>query len=195
VKRRPRGGGEVDGAHLTDHEVMARVREDEPSGLAELVRRFWGPLISFTVRYVENEDHAEDIVQETFTRVWERRAHWQPTGSVSAYLHQVARRLALNETRRLRRRRHFFGILLRDRDEPRSPDEHLASDERRAAVDQAIASLPPRQHEIFVLARYHRLTHAEIAETLEISPATVSNHMTSALKSLRRKLERFAGDL
>jgi RNA polymerase sigma-70 factor, ECF subfamily len=99
----------------------------------------------------------------------------------------ITRRLALNEVRRMRRRRLFA---LRHREEigPSAAVPDAVDEEVRAEVESAIASLPPRQREVFILSRYHRLTHTEIAETLSISAATVSNQMTSALRHLRRRL-------
>lgn len=178
--------------HITDDEVMAAVQAGETLALSELVRRFWTPLVSYAFRLLENVDGAEDVVQETFARVWERRAEWRSTGSVKAFLYVIARRLALNETRRIRRRRFFFRRHRQELDAFSSPTDSDFDDDMRAAVNAAVAALPARQREIFVLARYHRLSHAEIAETLGISRATVSNHMTAALKRLRRELKGVA---
>lgn len=180
---------------LTDNELMAAVQAGETAALAELVRRFWVSLVSYAGRFLDNMDSAEDVVQETFTRVWERRASWRPTGSAASFLYQITRRLALNEARRVRNQRILFRRHREHLDESHSPAEPSLDDELRTAVNAAIESLPPRQREVFVLSRYHRLTHAEIAAALGISPATVSNQMTTAVKALRRKLEGIDRDV
>lgn len=174
---------------------MAAVRAGETTALAELVRRFWAPLVAYARKFLDNMDSAEDIVQDTFTRVWERRARWRPTGSVAAFLYQITRRLALNEARRVRNQKVWFRKHRAHLGESHLPAEPSSDDELRTAVNAAIASLPSRQQEVFVLSRYHRLTHAEIASALGISPATVSNQMTSAVQTLRRKLEGIARDV
>ena len=60
--------------------------------------------------------------------------------------------------------------------------------EERAAVERAIAALPPRRREIFILVRVHGLSYGEVAEILQISPQTVANQMSAALTTLRRLL-------
>jgi len=61
------------------------------------------------------------------------------------------------------------------------------------AVRSALADLPPRRREVFSLARFHGLSYAEIAETLDVSPQTVANQMSAALSTLRKQLAPFIG--
>ncbi|MGH7554201.1 MAG: RNA polymerase sigma factor [Longimicrobiales bacterium] len=78
---------------------MERVRRGEEAALDALLRRYWRPLVAFSLGFVRDLDNAEDVVQEAFVRVWQRRCDWQPNGSVRSYLYRVTRNISLNERR------------------------------------------------------------------------------------------------
>jgi RNA polymerase sigma-70 factor, ECF subfamily len=173
----------------SDEALMLAIVADQPIALDALLSRYWAPLVRFAYRFGCSKDAAEDVVQECFVCLWERRKEWQPTGSVRSFLYRVARNLALNESR-------FRRVRLERRDDvsdatntaPVTPGERFEESEIRRAVEQAISDLPRRRREIFILARYHNLSYAEIAEALGISPQTVANQMSSALRTLRKSL-------
>jgi RNA polymerase sigma-70 factor, ECF subfamily len=150
------------------------------------------------VELVGQPDDAEDIVQETFVRIWRHRAEWKPSGTVGAYLYRITRNLALNVVRNRRIRQRLAEVrgeeLFRVATPP-TADEVFEAELLQEELEAAIASLPERRREIFVLCRYHRLSHREIAQTLGISIQTVANQMRSALADLRRALiHHFEGE-
>ena len=171
--------------------LMALVREGDRNALQTLLERFWEPLLLYAADVVGYRDDAEDIVQETFLHVWRNRASWYPTGTVGAYLYRITRNLSLNAVRSRRTREKWSKL---GSDDPfRNPPPPTAEEEfemelLREEVEAAIATLPERRREIFILSRYHGLTHREIAGTLGISVQTVSNQMGTALSDLRRLL-------
>lgn len=173
----------------SDLELMQRISTGDPSALEQLLRRYWHPLVRYGASLLRSVDAAEDIVQETFVRVWERRSDWRPGGSVPAFLYQITRNLALNERRRRRVRvRWLERVRGEDRAPSPPPTELLEVEERRELVQQAIQALPERRREVFILAWFHRLSYHQIAEILGVSRNTVSNHMTAANADLRRRL-------
>ncbi|MBI4421633.1 MAG: sigma-70 family RNA polymerase sigma factor [Gemmatimonadetes bacterium] len=119
-------------------------------------------------------------------RVWDLRREWRPRGSLQAYLYRIARNLALNERRRLRVRAR--GTPAASSGGTSDPIERLERLELARTVERAIVSLPERRRQVFLLARFHDLTYAEIAESLDLSPQTVANQMSAALAQLRRLL-------
>ena len=179
-------------ASVSDEALMEGVRAGRAESLRVLLHRYWTPLVSYASGVVETADDAEDVVQETFVRIWRHRADWTPSGTVVAYFYRITRNLALNAKRdRLSHddrgdSRLSSGFL--HQAVPRTPEENFASEALRKELNNAINSLPDRRREIFVLSRFHGLTHGEIAETMGISPQTVSNQMSSALTDLRKAL-------
>jgi RNA polymerase sigma-70 factor (ECF subfamily) len=165
----------------------------DPAVLDGLLDQYWTPLVTYAATLLRSWDAAEDVVQETFVRIWERRESWSTAGSVRALLFQIARNLALDETRR--RDRH---LTLLDGESPMArrittPADELEGAELEAAYREALANLPERRREVFLLSRQHGLSYREIADTMDISPQTVANQLSAALAELRRSLESFLG--
>ncbi|HEY8469354.1 MAG TPA: sigma-70 family RNA polymerase sigma factor [Longimicrobiales bacterium] len=175
-----------------DRALMELALRGDADAFADLVRRYWSPLAAYARRLLGgNREAGEDLAQEAFLRIWNGRLQWRPTGSVRAFLYGLVRNLALNERRSARVRVRAIGRLramLRDWYQRPSPLELVEQAEERAAVERAIAALPPRRREIFILVRVHGLSYGEVAEILEISPQTVANQMSAALTTLRRLL-------
>lgn len=146
----------------------------------------WTPLIRYATLFLGSVDDAQDIVQEAFVRLWEQRAELRASGSIRAYLYQIARNLAINEQKRrdLHRR-------LESRETERllprlaTPAQALDASELEAVVRLAVESLPARRREAFVLAHLDDLPHREIAGIMDIAPQTVANQISAALAELR----------
>jgi RNA polymerase sigma-70 factor (ECF subfamily) len=138
------------------------------------------------------EDAPEDVVQETFIRLWEHRERWRLEGSVRALLYTITRRAALDQRKRThRRQRTQAGSREASRNVP-TPAEQVEGQELHDAVETVIANLPPRRKEVFILARFDGLSYGQIAEVMGISLQTVANHFSLALADLRRSLADFS---
>lgn len=174
-----------------DEALMEKIREGRRGALGTLMERYWSPLVGYAAGIVGGRDPAKDVVQEAFIRVWQKREEWSSGGSAGAYLYRIVRNLGLNarRDRKTSSRRHDECGKMRARHAPpRTPAEALTAESLRAEVEAAIDALPERRREVFVLSRFHGLTHREIAEAMGISPQTVSNQMTAALSELRDAL-------
>lgn len=180
-------------SEMHDRTLMERVREGDAASLDVLVGRYWTKLFHYAMGLLRDRDSANDVVQETFIRIWRFREKWTPSGTVSAYLYHVARNLALNSGRDRRTRTGSTDVMrgtYLDRPPPSTPEQELESRRLEAEVRAAIDALPPRRREVFILSRFHQLTHEEIADTMEISSQTVANQMSSALSELRALLSQ-----
>jgi len=141
----------------------------------------------FIARMTGSPEAAEDAVQETFCRLWERRRTWRVEGSVGGLLFRLARNIAISEHRHLQAEERAASIagetLPTHHDAPERPDAEL-----RAVLEDAIATLPPRRREVFLLRVVHELSYKEIAAVMGTSPQTVANQLSHALGELRKKL-------
>jgi len=177
-----------------DVALVGRLALDDAQALGQLLERYWGPMVAFAMEKVRSQDAAEDLVQEAFVRVWERRRQLRPQASPRAYLYRVLRNLIIDEYRRRRLRDRFAQLVGRSEvsDAP-SAVATLEADELAGAAGRAIAALPERRRDVFVLAHLHGLSYKEVAETLGITPRTVANHMSLALAQLREALAVHTG--
>jgi len=171
-----------------DEELIRRLRASDESALELLVAAYWQRLIRFVEGILDRAGGADDVVQETFIRLWMRRKELRLEGSLRAFLYTMARNAAIDERRRLGRRT----VLANRADPPQTPSSPLAAAEAsqlQAVATQAIAALPPRRREVFRLARFEGLSYKEIAEVMGLSPQTVANQMSRALTELHEALD------
>ena len=181
----------------TDEEAMCRVkRHDDHSEFARLMKRWEGPIRRLCTRMVGDAHRGEDLAQDTFLRLFEKRKAYEPTGRFSTFLWRIALSLCYDEIRRQQRRREF----LREPEDEQPEMDEAASDgpgpDARAAqleegelVRGALQQLPEIYRAVLVLRHYENLKLNKIAEILEIPEGTVNSRMAEALSRLSRLLE------
>lgn len=172
--------------------LVLRIRAGDAQAFEALFHAFHAGLCAFAYRYVKSREVAEEIVQEVFLFLWERRETLDVRDSIKNYLFTAVRNAAVSWLRheRVVARRQVETLELFSRPAP-SPDSMAISGELLAAVRRAIDRLPERCRLIFTLHREQGLTYGEIAQVLGLSPKTVEVQMGRALKALRKGLARF----
>ncbi len=178
----------------TEHALVERIRADDVDAFEELFRAYYAPLTSFAYAHSDSREVAEEIVQELFLAIWERRAEWQVTTHLRSYLYVAT----LNRVRSFRRsqrvHRAAHDVLARDgrarnaHEAPERSDDAIAHHETASAIRTAIAELPARTREVFLLNRDAGLSYREVAMRLGVTVKTVEFHMGRALASLRERL-------
>src|SRR5690606_38619014 len=158
-----------------------------------LLALYWKPLVRYAHALVGSMDDAEDVVQDVFVELWNRRLSWRGIESIRSYLYRSTRNRALNERRRRKVRVAWFDANRGEQRRPPTPAETLQTQELRRAVESALGRLSPRRREVFVLYSGHSLSYHEIGAIMGISYQTVANHMSAALRDLRRALADYAG--
>lgn len=176
-------------------DLIRGVQAGAAGSMNDLLRKYWPGVVEYVVRYVEHSDAAEDIAQELFLGLWQKKLTWKQEGSLRSFLYGVARNLARNQGRRWREVRvaSLEKLNVDPIDTARSPSDTFVDRELQAHYERAVSGLPARRHEIFTLAREHGLSYQEVAEVMEISPQTVANQMSAALAYLRRTLAPVLG--
>jgi RNA polymerase sigma-70 factor (ECF subfamily) len=176
-----------------DCELARRIREGDVGGLTAALGKFWVPLVNYVASLGLDGDSAEDVAQQTLVRLWERREKLKVEGSLRGLLFRIARNLCFD----LLRQRTARDRVTRDTpvgSNVPTPFDHTASAELRTIIEAAINSLPQRRREVFLLVRYHGLSHREVAEMLGLAPQTVANHLGMALDDLRASLVPYLPD-
>lgn len=188
----------------SDEQVMGRVQADgDAEAFAVLVARWQVPVQNLCWRMLGDRHRAEDLTQETFARLFSRRAQYRPAARFSTYLWQIALNLCRDELRRRGRNREdtFSGEAVEElpresalaEPEIPGPDAQLSEQERAQSVRDALAQLPPLYREVVVLRHYEGLKFREIAAVLEIPEGTVKSRMVEALDRMAVLLERSGG--
>lgn len=143
-------------------------------------------LLSSISRFVGSHAAAEDLVQDTFLRLWERRERLPEASQLQGYVVRTGRNLAIDFRRRQRIAPFVEGVEHLDflTDNAPTPEDHLLARDRMRSLSEAIAALPPRAREVFIMARIDGMTYVEIGAKLGISSKTVFSHMVVALERL-----------
>ena len=133
---------------------------------------------------MSDTDEAEDIVQETFVSLWDKREQWGTIKSVKAYLYTAVRNNCLT---RIRDAKPTTPIDEGFMDESLTEDEQMERAEMEARIWRMIDELPERRREIFLMAKRDGLRYKEIAEQTGLTVKSVENHVLRAMQSLREK--------
>jgi RNA polymerase sigma-70 factor, ECF subfamily len=176
----------------SDEALLARVRAGDEPAFEQLFRRYAESLYDCAYGYVESRDAAQEIVQQLFATLWERRQQWDVPGTVVTYLFRAVRNASLNALRDRRRNLAFRARLSSaalDAPPPAGVDQEVEAAELAIAVARVVSRLPERCREVFRLNRYHQLSYAEVAQVMNVSVKTVEIHMARALRELRTRLE------
>ncbi len=176
-----------------DVALMMRMSRGDSAALSVILERYWPALVRYATSVLGNRDDAEDVVQETFARLWERRDAWQVEGSVLPLLLRITRNSSLDGLRRRTARERVLARAPRPL-APQTPEKVIEGDELRALVTSAVDSLPERRREVLVLIRLHGLSRKEAAEILDLAPQTVANHLRLALTDVRAILAPYLYD-
>lgn len=175
-------------------QILQHLRAGDEQGINMLFSSYFAPLCLTAHRIVNNSDTAKDIVQDVFVRIWSQREKLHINTTLQAYLKRSVVNASIDHKRKgyeLRKvRLEDAAISSRETPGPQSDSADKLVEGKDAAeqVDRAIAELPDRCRLVFTLSRHEGMTYSQIAKKLEISPKTVENQMTKALKSLRLSL-------
>ena len=175
-----------------DRAIVEQIKAGDQEALGDVFRAFHDELHAYAVRYVNEAQVADDLLQDVFLRIWRRRKKWHLRHSMQAYLYGAVRNRSLKYLKHCQVRRDYAQReLAKERTPVNPPAEHLRAVELQSAIDACLDDLPERRREIFVLSRYHHLTYREIADVLGISIKTVETQMMRALRLFRTRLEPF----
>lgn len=183
-----------DYSELTDEVLAERLKGGESSAYDELVRRHQGRVYGVAYRLTGNRDDALDVAQDALLKAYRRIDAWQPTGTFVSWLMRLTANQAIDNIRKINRRRMEPLEFDTGGGSSREPSERLTEQAVREGeiedrVQEALAVLSPSQRTVFVLRHYEGLSLAEIAPVLGCTVGSVKVHLFRALKKMRQELE------
>ncbi len=178
-------------------DVVERLRNGDVEAFELLFRTHAQSLIAFAARYVRSRDAAEDLVQDVFRRLWERRASWAVHSTPRGFLYTAVRNDALNTLRHERVVEESENEILWQEGDwvpgfaqgaAAPADAGVLADEIEMALARAIDGLPQRAQQAYRLQRDHGLSYVEIAEVMGVTAKSVERLLWRAHLALRDSL-------
>ena len=191
------GRGTVGLGTLDDGQVVQRFLDGEERAFTELVRRYDKRLQNFVRRTIGDRERAEDLVQETFVRVYRHLHRFDQTRKFSTWIYTIAGNLAKNELRnRSRNPLVLFQALVKHweadsrplewEDPSTRPDDLYRKRFLREKVEEAVSLLPEHHRVVFILRELHGRTYDEIAEVTGCTLGTVKSRLNRARNRFAR---------
>ena len=159
----------------------------------QIFLKYHHPLFLYTLKFIENEDEALDMVQDVFISVWEKGQYHISDEQVKAYLFTAVKNSCLNYIKHqkvVRTFEHQTALQLKEIEAAyyQSGESSLIEKESLQKIDDAIDSLTDVYKEVIILSRFEGLKNKEIAERLNIPVRTVETRIFRAIAMLREKL-------
>lgn len=179
----------------TDEELVELLKQGKDRAFDELYFRYRDLLVRFVYVRMKSIPVSEEIVQEVFTTIWERRKTLVIQKKFSAYMYTSVRYVTLDYIKSNTLTDQFIKEVF-DRNtvienSNNTTEEAIYHDELQELVDKAASLLPKKAKEVFILSRIKQYTNKEIAEELNVSHETVKYHISYALKFMRSYLGEF----
>lgn len=178
-----------------DKALFAQLAEGDESAFRQIFDAWRNPFYAAAFKVTRSADLAEEVVQEVFVTLWEKRVQIAAANNPKGYLITVLHNHVYSHFRRLMLERQARQNAANDSavSEAGNPvEELLLAKENRQALHAVISKLPPQQQLVYRLAKQEGLSREEIAKKLDISPNTVRNHLAAAVEFIRQYLKKGA---
>jgi RNA polymerase sigma-70 factor (ECF subfamily) len=177
-------------AELNDAALMLRYQDGDVAAFETLYNRHRGPLFRFLLRQIGNQQFAEDMFQEVWSKIIGNRKSYRPAAKFTTYMYHIARNCAVDHYRRSGRQ----PALTPDQEEPLpepiattgDPVTEAQTRETREMLLEALNNLPPDQREVFLLHEESGFTLEEIGTITDTGRETVKSRLRYALGKLRK---------
>jgi len=187
---------------VADEELMVGIRQGNSQDFEKLVGRYASALYRFVYRILKDEGEAQDLVQETFLRVYRNASQYNPQYPLRVWIFSIASHLAMNILSSARRRRILFfwsrsSSPEQEKDVPQeeeimdpatNPEEEFSRQQISQRVRQAIDNLSPRQRIALTLSKLEGLSYKEIAEIMNINISAVESLIFRAKRKIQREI-------
>ncbi|MBV7530081.1 RNA polymerase sigma-70 factor [Chitinophaga sp. sic0106] len=157
----------------------------------DLFHSLYNELCNYAYSFLNDDAAAEDVVQETFIKLWQKHPDLIQMPNIKPYLFRAVRNNSISVIRKLQveqNNQKGYGQLADISEEPDELEKAAAKPYFDQLIYEAIANLPPQCREVFTRCRIQGMTHQQAATDLGLSAKTVENYMGRALKILRKYL-------
>lgn len=171
------------------YDLSQKIKNGDEIAFKLLFDQFCESLVHFSFRYLQDLEAAENIVQDAFLHIWEKKENIDPHLNIKTYLYTIVKNDSFKYIRHLQVRDKYALETSPNLSLVNNPDDKLIEKEFSERFYEAINKLPPKTRQVFEMAKFDNFKYQEIAEVMEISVKTVENQMGRAFRLLRESLK------
>jgi RNA polymerase sigma-70 factor (family 1) len=173
----------------TEKELLLLASAGDQHAFEIIFNSYKDKLYSFVFRLSRSAETTEDIIQETFLKLWKDKEHLREIDHFSGYLFLMSKHQCINALKRFAKETQIIAEMTHSaKSTSDTPDNIFSLKEIKQRLHDSLQELPPQQKLVYTLSRDHGLKHSEIAGKLNISSSTVKNHIIQALRTIRQKV-------
>lgn len=165
--------------------LIAEIAAGDERAFKKLFDIYKERFYSVAFKMTRSDEVAEDIVQDVFMNLWKKRESLLNVDNLSSYFFTAVYRRVYHHFRKLALERKLLLLAPTIKESVNTTDEMVLANECNELISQAINKLPPQQKLVFKLSREEGMSREDVARQMEISPNTVKNHLSDALKFIR----------
>ncbi len=167
------------------------LEKDWQASFEQVFKEHFKGLHAYAYSVLKDDIMAEEMVQNVFYKLWEKKGQIEVNQSMTAYLYRSVYNESLNYLKHLKVRAAHQSYAKRQPQDSNNAAEQIKLKDLQQKLDKALSELPEQCRTVFQMSRFEELKYQEIAVRLNISVKTVENHMGKALRLLREKLADF----
>ncbi len=167
------------------HELALSLRNDDISAFNSLYWKYHGAIYANALKLIKDPAIAEDIVQDVFVSLWEKRHAIDPRQDIAGWLFVVSQHKTIDQLKRKLRQSLAEKILQSISEEPDVLKDDI-TEEQLGAIEKAVDQLSPQKRRVFELCKVQRRTYEKAAEELHISKYTVKEYLSEAIVSIKK---------
>jgi RNA polymerase sigma-70 factor (family 1) len=175
----------------SDKELFELISQNNEAAFAVIFYKYTAKLAPFVTKFLHADLWTEEIVQDTFLKIWQNRVKLSDVEFPAAYIFRIAANRSLDYIKKnaLNIRLHYQLISLPENQPVNQTDQDISLRLTNKLIGEAVSNLPPQRQKVYEMARERGMSYNQISDALGISPHTVRNHMAEAIQEIREYLQ------
>ncbi len=174
--------------YISDSDLIFRLQNGDLKAFDQIFNKYGDRLYGFALSYLKSTEEAEEITQDVFLKIWENRSKLKNESGLKSYLFTIA----YHDMCKFFRKKEIHAKFIEEKSNqlPSSLnlEEQLEYKATLEEVERLIEKLPEKQKQIFIKSRKEGKTTLEISQEMNLAPGTIDNHISEALKFLRKHI-------
>ena len=179
-----------------EQDILRRLKSGQQEALSALYYLYSDKLLYYVQRTTKSRYLAEDVVHDTFMKIWQHRDQLDPSKPFKPYIFTIAKRTLLDLLKRATHEAEIISEIKKyTLEEDHATELLIAYNESNQLINEGIAQLSEQVKKTFMLCRIQGMSYKQAAETLKVTESTINKHMSKALQVLREHVNKHGGKL